>query len=83
MPADKKSSPEQIAKSVYDPDADAIKVHDATNLVPSSYDEMLTAYVGTLADPDTVTYKKNGTVVAVVKFEYDTRGRLVRVSRQV
>lgn len=83
MAADKKSSPEQIARSVYDPDSDAIKVHDATNLVPSSYDEMITAYVGTLADPDTVTYKKNGTVVAVVKFEYDTRGRLVRVSRQV
>lgn len=83
MSADKKSSPEQIIKAVYDTDGKAISIHDVTNIVPSSYDEMLTAYVGTLADPDTVTYKKNGTVVAVVKFEYDTRGRLVRVSRQV
>ncbi|NBO26581.1 MAG: hypothetical protein EBU96_07300 [Actinobacteria bacterium] len=83
MSADRKSSPEQIVKAVYDPESKAITVHDATNLVPSSYDEMITAYVGTLADPDTVTYKKNGTVVAVVKFEYDTRGRLIRVSRQV
>jgi len=80
---DKKSSPEQIVKAVYDVDSNAITVHDATNLVPSAYDEMITAYVGTLSDPDTVTYKKNGTVVAVVKFEYDSRGRLTRVSRQV
>lgn len=83
MSADKKSSPEQIVKAVYDTDSKAISIHDVTNLVPSSYDEMLTGYVGTLMDPDTVTYKKNGTVVAVVKFEYDGRGRLVRVSRQI
>lgn len=83
MPADKKSSSEQIAKSVYDPDADAIKVKDTTNLVPSSYDEMVTTYVGTLVDPDTVTYKKNGTIVAIIKFEYDVRGRLSRVSREI
>ena len=83
MSADKKSSPEQIIKAVYDTEGQAISIHDVTNIVPSSYDEMLTAYVGTLLDPDTVTYKKNGTVVAVVKFEYDSRGRLVRVSRQV
>jgi hypothetical protein len=83
MSADKKSSPEQIIKAVYDTEGKAIATHDVTNIVPAAYDEMLTAYVGTLLDPDTVTYKKNGTVVAVVKFEYDSRGRLVRVSRQV
>lgn len=83
MSADKKSSPEQIAKSVYDVQANAITVHDATNLVPSSYDEMVNTYNGTSADPLTVTYKKNGVTVAVVAFEYDNRGRLTRVSRQV
>lgn len=83
MSADKKSSPEQIIKAVYDTEGKAISIHDVTNIVPSSYDEMVTSYIGTLLDPDTVTYKKNGSVVAVVKFEYDSRGRLFRVSRQV
>lgn len=83
MSADKKSSSEQITKSVYNAESNAITVHDATNLVPSAYDEMITTYIGSLADPDTVTYKKSGNIVAVVKFDYDNKGRLTRVSRQI
>lgn len=83
MSADKKSSPEQIIKAVYDVAGPAITVHDVTNLVPSSYNEMINTYNGTSLDPISVTYKKNGVIVAVVAFEYDSRGRLTRVSRQV
>lgn len=83
MSADKKSSPEQIIKAVYDTESKAVSIHDVTNLVPSSYDEMLHEYINTANDPSVVTYKKNGVIVAVVAFEYDTRGRLTRVCRQV
>lgn len=81
--ADKKSSPEQIIKAVYDTNEQSIAIRDVTNIVPSSYDEMLTSYINSSLEPDTVVYKKTGVIVAVVKFEYDNRGRLTRVSRQV
>lgn len=83
MAADKKSSPEQIIKAIYDTDSKAIAIHDVTNIVPSSYDEMINDYTGTSNDPSTVTYKKSGDIVAIVSFEYDTRGRLTRVTRQI
>lgn len=80
--ADKKSSPEQITQSVYEVQSNAISVRDTTNLVPSSYNEILMSYQNTNPEPATVTYLQNGVIVAIIAFEYDTRGRVTRVSRQ-
>ena len=80
--ADKKSNPQQIAQAVYEVQSNAISVRDATNLVPSAYNEMLLTYTNTNSEPSTITYKLNSTVIAVLVFEYDSRGRLTRVFRQ-
>jgi len=79
--ADKKSSPQQIAQSVYDPDSDAISIKDVTNLVPSEYNEINFVYENTNPEPSTVTYLLNGEIVAVINFTYDIRGRVERVFR--
>jgi hypothetical protein len=83
MAADKKSNPAQIAQSVYDPDFDAIKVTDTSNLMPNEYDEMIMAYTNNAADPSTITYRLNSVTVAVIGLEYDQIGRVTRVYRQV
>lgn len=80
--ADKKSSPEQIAQSVYETQSNAISVRDTTNLVPSSYNEILMTYDGTNPEPTTVTYLQSSVIIAVIAFEYDIRGRVTRVYRQ-
>jgi hypothetical protein len=80
--ADKKSSPEQITQSVYEVQSNAISVRDATNLVPSSYNEILMTYIATNPEPSTVTYLQNSVIIAVIAFEYDVRGRVTRVYRQ-
>jgi len=80
--ADKKSNPQQIVQSVFNPNSDSISIHDVTNLIPSAYNEMLLAYSNTNLEPTTITYKLNNTIVAVIGFEYDTRGRVTRVYRQ-
>lgn len=80
--ADKKSSPEQITQSVYEVQSNAISVRDATNLVPSSYNEILMTYVATNPEPSTVTYLQDGVIIAVIAFTYDVRGRVTRVYRQ-
>ncbi|NDB29764.1 hypothetical protein EB169_10320 [archaeon] len=82
MTADKKSSPQQIVQSVYEVESNAISVRDATNLVPSQYDEMILTYQNTNTDPNTITYKFNGSIITVLGFDYDSRGRLTRVYRQ-
>jgi len=81
MAADKKSSPQQIAQAVYDVQSNAISVRDATNLVPSEYNEIQLTYVGVDSEPTTVTYLLNTTIIAVLNFEYDIRGRVTRVYR--
>jgi len=80
--ADKKSNPAQITQAVFNPDNQSIHVHDVTNLLPSSYDEMLLTYVNTNTDPSIVTYRLNNLTVAIIAFEYDSRGRVIRVYRQ-
>lgn len=80
--ADKKSSPEQITQSVYEVQSNAISVRDTTNLVPSSYNEILMTYVATNPEPSTVTYLQDSVIIAVIAFEYDVRGRVTRVYRQ-
>ena len=80
--ADKKSSPEQITQSVYEVQSNAISVRDTTNLVPSSYNEILMSYIATNPEPATVTYLQNSVIIAVIAFEYDVRGRVTRVYRQ-
>jgi len=80
--ADKKSNPAQITQAVFNPDAQSINIHDVTNLIPSAYNEMLFTYVNTNTDPSIVTYKLNDLTVAVIAFEYDSRGRITRVYRQ-
>lgn len=80
--ADKKSSPEQITQSVYEVQSNAISVRDTTNLVPSSYNEILMTYVATNPEPSTVTYLQDSVIIAVIAFEYDIRGRVTRVYRQ-
>lgn len=82
MTADKKSSPQQIVQSVYEVESNSISVRDATNLVPSQYDEMILTYQNTSTDPNTITYKFNGNVITILGFDYDSRGRLTRVYRQ-
>jgi hypothetical protein len=80
--ADKKSSPEQITQSVYEVQSNAISVRDTTNLVPSSYNEILMTYIATNPEPSTVTYLQDSVIIAVIAFEYDVRGRVTRVYRQ-
>lgn len=80
--ADKKSSPQQIAQSVYDPQSGSISVSDVSSLVPNKYNEILLAYTGQNSEPVTVTYRLNGSNVAVLNFEYDINGRVTRVYRQ-
>jgi hypothetical protein len=80
--ADKKSSPEQITQSVYEVQSNAISVRDTTNLVPSSYNEILMTYTATNPEPSTVTYLQDSVIIAVIAFEYDVRGRVTRVYRQ-
>ena len=80
--ADKKSSPEQITQSVYEVQSNAISVRDTTNLVPSSYNEILMSYIATNPEPSTVTYLQDSVIIAVIAFEYDVRGRVTRVYRQ-
>lgn len=80
--ADKKSNPQQIAQSVYDPSNNSINVSDISNLVPTKFNEMLLSYVGQNSDPIAVTYRLNGSTVAVLNFEYDINGRVTRVYRQ-
>lgn len=80
--ADKKSSPQQIVQSVFEPESNSISVRDSTNLVPSRYDEMILTYDNTNADPSSVTYKLESVTIATLGFEYDSRGRLVRVYRE-
>lgn len=80
--ADKKSSPEQITQSVYEVQSNAISVRDTTNLVPSSYNEILMTYIATNPEPSTVTYLRDSVIIAVIAFEYDVRGRVTRVYRQ-
>lgn len=79
--ADKKSSPQQIVQSVYDPDGNTISVRDTTNMVPSSYTEIQMTYENTNLEPSVVTYLLNNKIVATINFEYDTRGRVTRVYR--
>jgi hypothetical protein len=81
--ADKKSNPQQIAQSVYEIESNSIKVRDATNLVPSEYNEILMSYTGVEPEPTQVQYLLNGTIVAVLDFTYDIRGRVTRVYRSV
>lgn len=80
--ADKKSNPQQIAQSVFNPSSESISIRDITNLVPNAYNEMILTYVATNTEPATITYKLNSTIVAVIAFEYDVRGRVTRVYRQ-
>lgn len=79
--ADKKSNPQQIAQAVYEIESNSISVRDTTNLVPSQYNEILFTYTGNNTEPITVTYKLNTTIIAVINFEYDVRGRVTRVYR--
>ena len=79
--ADKKSNPQQIAQAVYEVESNSISVRDATNLVPSQYNEIVFNYINTNPEPSTVTYKLNNTVIAILSFEYDVRGRVIRVIR--
>lgn len=79
--ADKKSSPQQIVQSVYDPDGNTISVRDTTNMVPSSYTEIQMTYENTNPEPSVVTYLLNNKIVATINFEYDIRGRVTRVYR--
>mgnify|MGYP003342609773 CR=1 FL=1 len=79
--SDKKSNPAQIAQSVYDVQSESISIHDVTNLVPSSYDEILMTYNNSNSEPSSVTYKLNSSTIAVIGFEYDVLGRVVRVHR--
>lgn len=79
--ADKKSSPQQIVQSVFETESNSISVRDTTNMVPSSYNEIQMVYDNTNAEPSIVTYLTNGVVVAIINFEYDTRGRVTRVYR--
>lgn len=79
--ADKKSSPQQIVQSVYDPDGNAITVRDTTNMVPSSYTEIQMTYENANVEPSVVTYLLNSVIVARIIFEYDERGRVTRVYR--
>lgn len=81
--ADKKSNPAQIAQAVYDVQSESISIHDVTNLVPDQYNEILFTYTGTNSEPLTATYLYNGTIVAVITFTYDVRGRVTRVYRTV
>ena len=81
MVADQKSNPAQIAQSVYDIQSESISIHDVTNLVPSSYDEILMTYINSNSEPSTVTYKLNSVTIAVIGFEYDVVGRVIRVHR--
>lgn len=80
--ADKKSNPQQIIQSVYDPQSDSINVSDIGNLVPNRYDEILLSYVGQNSEPSTVVYKLEGLAVATLNLEYDINGRVTRVYRQ-
>lgn len=79
--ADKKSSPQQISQSVYNPNTESIGIHDVSNLVPLKYDEIVMLYTNTNPEPTRVTYKYQTNIVAVVGFEYDDRGRVTRVYR--
>lgn len=79
--ADKKSNPQQIAQSVYEPQSESISIRDITNLVPNQYNEILMTYLNANPEPSTVTYKYNSVTVAVIGFEYDSRGRVIRVYR--
>lgn len=80
--ADKKSNPQQIAQSVFNPSSESISIRDVTNLIPSAYNEMTLTYLNTNTEPSTITYKLNSAIVAVIAFEYDVRGRVTRVYRQ-
>lgn len=80
--ADRKSSPQQIAQSVFNPETDSIQVNDISNLVPSTYNEIRFAYNGQNVEPVTATYLLNGVNVAILNFEYDINGRITRVYRQ-
>jgi len=80
--ADKKSSPQQIAQSVYETESNSISVRDTTNMVPSSYNEIQMEYEnGGSSEPHTVRYLTNGVIVAIINFEYDVQGRVTRVFR--
>lgn len=78
---DKKSSPQQIAQSVYDIQSNAITVRDATNLIPSEYNEIQLTYNGANTEPSAVTYLLNTVIIAILSFEYDINGRVTRVYR--
>jgi len=79
--ADKKSSPQQIAQSVYETESNSISVRDTTNMVPSSYNEIQMTYDASNPEPSTVTYLTDGVIVTVINFEYDLQGRVIRVFR--
>jgi hypothetical protein len=79
--ADKKSSPQQIAQSVYETESNSISVRDTTNMVPSSYNEIQMTYDVNNPEPSTVTYLTDGVIVTVINFEYDLQGRVIRVFR--
>lgn len=79
--ADKKSNPQQIAQTVFDPQSESIVIRDVTNLVPDQYNEILMTYINNNSEPSTVTYKYNSQTVAVIGFEYDIVGRVIRVHR--
>lgn len=79
--ADRKSNPQQIVQTVFDPQSESISIRDVTNLVPDQYNEILMTYINNNAEPSTVTYKYNSTTVAVIGFEYDIIGRVIRVHR--
>lgn len=79
--ADKKSNPQQIAQSVFNPESESVSIRDITNLVPNKYDEILMSYVNANPEPSSVTYRYNSIVVAIIGFEYDNSGRVIRVHR--
>lgn len=80
--ADKKSNPQQIAQSVFNPNNDSINIHDVTNLIPSAYNEILLTYTNANIEPTTIIYKLNNVTIAILAFEYDISGRVTRVYRQ-
>lgn len=79
--ADKKSNPQQIVQSVFDPNSESITIRDVTNLVPDQYNEITMTYINTNSEPSEITYKYNSVTVAVIEFTYDSRGRVIRVFR--
>lgn len=80
----KKLDFQQIIRSTYDESSNSLQTQSMGSLVPEPYDELVLTYVTAgngLGEIETVTYKKDGSTIAVITLGYDGSDKLISVVR--